>query len=151
MGSVQVIERMVRPERFELPTFWFVAKILPASPFVFLFTALVPLRHVHENTPIRGRPHCTLLKDLYPYSRTQSGQKADRSLPLPVANWSRRGLSDLPVFQTLPARPGRIVEAFEGRFSAARRSSRSNLLHPKRCNPKASLETSEFAGVCLAW
>jgi hypothetical protein len=23
---VQVIERMVRPERFELPTFWFVAR-----------------------------------------------------------------------------------------------------------------------------
>ena len=24
--KVQVIEKMVRPERFELPTFWFVAR-----------------------------------------------------------------------------------------------------------------------------
>jgi hypothetical protein len=25
-GNPQVIEKMVRPERFELPTFWFVAR-----------------------------------------------------------------------------------------------------------------------------
>ena len=26
LGSLQMVEKMARPERFELPTFWFVAR-----------------------------------------------------------------------------------------------------------------------------
>jgi hypothetical protein len=65
-NATQVIEKMVRPERFELPTFWFVARIRALSPIAcHLRTSGQPLENTLVGSPAQ---HLSLGLRLSPFA-----------------------------------------------------------------------------------